>query len=532
MGITMKRSPLFSLAIVTGLACGGGEGDGGTEPPPPPSVATVTITPSLDTILIRDHEGFAVVVRDSGGAVMTGKTVTWGVSDPTLAHHSGGGTFFADQVGTVQMIATVDGVSDTATVLLAPVVTVGRRFPSLFLGDTTRLTAALTDVFATPVTGPAPAWSSADTSIATVSSIGVVTAKVAGLVAIRAASSGGLDSQVVAVLAPRIGVNRELIFSHDTSSPTAIGFSELWRSNPDGGGALRLTPQDYSAQVARWSPDGSRIVFSGGQVVGQVGTLALHTMNFDGSNLVPLAGPGLLPAWSPDGTRLAVHNGSTANIAVMNSDGTNATSLPTGAGTDTWPAWSPDGRQIAWRKDVGGGGCNEVWLMDASGANQRKLPLPAGIQPCQLAWSPDGKELALEANGGIWLVGVDGSAFRPLSPNCTLPAACTAPVYTGVKWNHAATRLAFSGAESGSQGSVNVIGRDGTGFVTATFFTGGNSTYPDWSPDDTRLAFQAFDPADTTGSTFPLVIVTSDPNVQNLQYGRPGVWAAGPRWRP
>ncbi len=535
MRIAERRAVLVSLVLATvSMACGGGA-DGGSGPPPGPApVATVTVTPALDTILIGAYSGYAVVTRDSTGHVLTGRTVSWSISDSLLAHHSGGGTFFADQVGTIQVIATTEGISDTATILLAPVITIGPLYPSLFAGDTTQLSVRTTDIFGDSVVTTGVTWSSASPGIATVSSGGLVMALAAGTAIIRTTLSGGVDSQAVAVLTPRIGVNREVMFTYDTASSTAFGFAELWLSNPDGTGAHRISAQDYDVQSARWSPDGSRIAFHGGLITGAGGRYFTNVMNFDGSGLITPQISGLIPSWSPDGTRLAVYLGDgSADIGVVQANGSGWISLQTGSAVDTRPRWSPDGRQIAWIKEIGGNTCSEVWFMSQSGAQKRKLTLPAGFRPCTVEWAPDGKELAVESvNGGIWLVRVDGTGFRALSPNCTLAGGCTAPTYASVVWNPAGTLLAFSGIEGGQPSSVNVIGHDGTGFVTVSYPNSGNPTYPQWSPDGQRLMFQVIDPADTTGAILPLVIATSDPDLQNVIYGRPGVRTIFPRWRP
>ena len=522
--------------LVAGTACGGGGDDGGgSGPPPGPApVATVSVTPALDTIQIGAYAGYAVVLKDSTGHVLTRRTVSWSISDSSLAHHSGGGTFFADQVGTIQVVATVEGVSDTTTILLAPVITIGPLYPSLFAGDTTQLSVRTTDIFGEPVVTPPVTWSSASPAIATVSSGGLATALAPGTGIIRATLSGGVDSQGVAVLTPRIGVNRELMFSIDTSSPTAFTFAALWISNADGSGAHRISPQDFDVQSARWSADGSRIAFHGGLITAAGGSYFTNVMNFDGSGLNTMQVSGLIPSWSPDGTKLAVYLGDgSADVGVVQAGNGSWNSLQTGNGTDTRPQWSPDGRQILWIKEIGGNTCTELWVMADDGSNKRKVVLPTGMRPCAVSWSPDGKEVAIESvDGGIWLARIDGGGFRALSPNCTLATGCTAPAYAGAAWNPDGTKLAFHGAEAGSQSSVNVIGRGGTGFVTASFPTGNNPTYPQWSPDGQRLAFQAIDPADTTGVGLPLIIVTADPDLQNLLYGRPGVRASAPRWRP
>jgi WD40 repeat protein len=56
-------------------------------------------------------------------------------------------------------------------------------------------------------------------------------------------------------------------------------------------------------------------------------------------------------------------------------------------GTDTDPQWSPNGQQIAYLRD------NAIWLMNANGTH--KHPLGFGPPAHTIAWSPDGKYLAI-----------------------------------------------------------------------------------------------------------------------------------------
>src|SRR4029453_6853764 len=70
---------------------------------------------------------------------------------------------------------------------------------------------------------------------------------------------------------------------------------------------------------------------------------------------------------------------------------------------DSSPAWSPDGRQIAWEHD------GRIWLMRADGRQQRGVAVGSGAR-----WSPDGREIVWQRDGAIWLMRSDGSEQREL----------------------------------------------------------------------------------------------------------------------
>jgi uncharacterized protein YjdB len=60
-------------------------------PPPPPgdSVATVTVTPSADTVAAGDSASFFADLRDAHGNPLSGRAVSWAVSDSSVARIEG-----------------------------------------------------------------------------------------------------------------------------------------------------------------------------------------------------------------------------------------------------------------------------------------------------------------------------------------------------------------------------------------------------------------------------------------------------------
>ena len=151
-------------------------------------------------------------------------------------------------------------------------------------------------------------------------------------------------------------------------------------------------------------------------------------VNTDGSGKRKLAGNAFSIAASPDGRKIAFvkafnvtqGNVATANfeIYVMNADGTGQWNLTRNPAKDGAPVWSPDGRTIAFARtypaDPGevGPDRTELYLMNADGSGQRKLAENA----YQIAWSPDGRRLAVPARDGeLYVMNADGSGQRRLT---------------------------------------------------------------------------------------------------------------------
>lgn len=137
------------------------------------------------------------------------------------------------------------------------------------------------------------------------------------------------------------------------------------------------------------------------------------------------------PQWSPDGTELAATNGQlgaiteTTGIVIMKPDGSGQRVIAEDVGNPLWaPIWAPSGRQLAYVRAVdrseffNGRPCTvRFWVINADGTDERRLdPIGDG---CDLApsWSPDGTRLAVLLIGitdpnpsfNVSIITVDGS---------------------------------------------------------------------------------------------------------------------------
>ncbi|HJW40098.1 MAG TPA: Tol-Pal system beta propeller repeat protein TolB [Rhizomicrobium sp.] len=147
----------------------------------------------------------------------------------------------------------------------------------------------------------------------------------------------------------------------------------------------RLTSDPAIDTSPSFSPDGSQIAFESDRG----GSQQIYLMNADGSNqhrISFLPGRNGTPVWSPRGDLIAFTNqGGGFRVGVMKTDGSGAR-LITNGWEDEGPTWAPNGRVIMFGRTVQGGRGSQIWSIDVSGRNERRVPTPGDAS--DPAWSP------------------------------------------------------------------------------------------------------------------------------------------------
>lgn len=160
----------------------------------PDPVAFVEITPATASILVGGTTQLNVSVRNVSGQSLTGRTILWSSSTPSLASVSTTGVVTGISPGNAVIIASVEGkqASATVTVRAVPVaaVQVTPNPASTVVGQTVTLTAKTLDALGNTLTGRIVGWTSSNTAVATVNASGVVTGVASGTATITASSEG------------------------------------------------------------------------------------------------------------------------------------------------------------------------------------------------------------------------------------------------------------------------------------------------------------------------------------------------------
>ncbi|MDE2805536.1 MAG: Ig-like domain-containing protein [Gemmatimonadota bacterium] len=203
-GLSTLGVSTLSLIAALLIGCGGDDPIGPTPPPDPARPTTVTVTPaSTELTALGETVQLSAEVRDQNGRTMSGATVAWASSNPSVAAVDAPGLVTAASNGTATITASAGSASGSAGISVEQAVSAVRVAPEtviLEVGDTVRLEATALDARDNAVPGVEFEWSSSDPTVATVDSAGLVRAASVGAATVNAASGAWQASSSAAVL--------------------------------------------------------------------------------------------------------------------------------------------------------------------------------------------------------------------------------------------------------------------------------------------------------------------------------------------
>jgi Tol biopolymer transport system component len=181
--------------------------------------------------------------------------------------------------------------------------------------------------------------------------------------------------------------------------------------------AHAVTSESAFIEFVDVSPDGERLALSSDRR----GNQDLWILPSAGGEMTPLMRdptPDWNPRWSRDGTAIAFYTYRTGNrdLWVMPSRGGAPRQLTSHPARDWYPSWSPDGREIAFARGFGGGR-SEIWIVPATGGEARVLGPGVSAD-----WAPNGTWIAVQNDGELYRVPLDGSRPQLLLPKGKEPS--------------------------------------------------------------------------------------------------------------
>jgi Tol biopolymer transport system component len=202
------------------------------------------------------------------------------------------------------------------------------------------------------------------------------------------------------------------------TQPRAV--AGIYVIDKNGSGLHQLTKGKLDENPS-WSPDSKSILFA------RFGNESPHdwrlaTLSLADNTVRDLGVGGSVARWSPDGTRIVAVAGG--GLFVMNADGSGVHSLPAcGPPNNCMGArgatWSPDGsRIITWDEGFSNEGGSDLWIMASDGSGIRRI-LGGPSYDCCASWRPDRAvkhSVGLSPQAKVWQYQVAGHQLQPLRP--------------------------------------------------------------------------------------------------------------------
>ncbi len=388
-------------------------------------------------------------------AVLNGTVTAIAVGTCAVVASQGGNSIYADAMAVIKDITITKGSQTIGAIGFTPT--------GIVVGGSAMMIANATSGLAVIFTSQTP-------QVCTVTN-NLVTAVKAGTCTVQAAQPGDSNwtaatsvSNSITVIVPKI------VFTDQ---------GDIFVMAADGSGVLQLTfgnTTGVSYDVARWSPDGTKILAS--------------VLSADGGK--------------PD-------------VLVMNADGTGATTLTNSATTGAsyyFPVWSPDGKKILCTAQLPAVGPNpipisdiDVLNVDGSGGTQLTNSATTGVFYGAPQWFPDGTKILFTANAELAVMNADGSAALDLTNGAMSSVSAASAVISPDGTKIAYVSSAFDSTTSATSSDIAVMNSDGSGqaLLTNSIGAGLNYTAPVWSPNGTKLLFAA-----TSGTKSDVVVMNAN----------------------
>lgn len=168
-------------------------------------VGRVSVSPAMDTaVAIGDTIHLTATVSDKQGSALVGATLNWSSDEPNIASVDSQGQVLARSPGTATIVATAGDHLGRARIVVQPVVKHVRILADTTItmgeGEQHRFRARITDARDYVVAEQRVVWRAADSTVATVDSLGTITARGIGRTTLTVTADGVSDRATLSVV--------------------------------------------------------------------------------------------------------------------------------------------------------------------------------------------------------------------------------------------------------------------------------------------------------------------------------------------
>jgi len=185
------------------------------------------------------------------------------------------------------------------------------------------------------------------------------------------------------VLTPRFSPNSQTIvyMSYENSNP------HVYLLDIETGRRELLGDFPGMTFAPRFSPKGDKLILA----MSRRGNSDIYAMDLRSRSTTRLTTDPAIDvsaSYSPDGRTIVFNSdrGASPQLYTMNADGSKNERMLTESFLDESPTWSPNGRVIIFSRDTRGKNGHQVWSVDLTGQNLRRVETPG--QASDPAWSP------------------------------------------------------------------------------------------------------------------------------------------------
>ncbi|MFI5357386.1 MAG: biopolymer transporter Tol [Opitutales bacterium] len=166
------------------------------------------------------------------------------------------------------------------------------------------------------------------------------------------------------------------------------GHKEIYTSDLFFGDVKQITRDSAQALTPRWSPDGTRILYTSYYRSGFPDIFEINLNSYQRTTFVSFKGTNSGARFSPDGRRVAMVLSGEGNAEVYtgNAEGRQIRRLTyLRDAVAASPCFSPDGSRIVFTSDAAGG--PQLYVISASGGSMQRLPTNISRYCAEPDWS-------------------------------------------------------------------------------------------------------------------------------------------------